>query len=251
MGSDGNLYYALVTQAVENANEAVDNVSRPVDTACQLVPWFYSVGFVLTFAPLFTKLMRVYRIFANESLKAIRITMGQMLMCIAVVLAIDAFIFCCGPRTILCFKREVLESDPYGNPVRSVGLCITKEDPFTYVGPIMGLHIVVLLVGNYLAYKTREIGTAFSESKYISIAMVSNLQVLALSIPVLLIVADNAQSNWFVRTGVVFLNDFTVLNLIFLPKFLDVTIGTNILGTEIKSMGGSSTVQTATHVTQS
>merc|ERR1712146_510876 len=153
MGSDGNLYYALVTQAVENANEAVDNVSRPVDTACQLVPWFYSVGFVLTFAPLFTKLMRVYRIFANESLKAIRITMGQMLMCIAVVLAIDAFILLLWTKNDpLFYEREVLESDPYGNPVRSVGLCITKEDPFTYVGPIMGLHIVVLLVGNYLAY---------------------------------------------------------------------------------------------------
>ena len=245
--SDGNLYYAKLTSAIDAASKTADDVlgtnssaSRPADLSCQMLPWFYSVGFVLTFAPLFTKLMRVYRIFANQSMKAIRITMPQMFGWIFGVLALDVLILAIWTSSDpIKYVREILEEDQYGHPKSSVGLCLTEDDPMPYIGAIMGFHILVLLVGNYLAYKTREVGTAFSESKYISIAMVSNLQVLALSIPVLIIVADNATSNFFVRAGVIFLNDFTVLNLIFLPKFLDVTLGLNILGTDIKSVSGT------------
>ena len=41
--------------------------------------------------------------------------------------------------------------------------------------------------------------------------MVSNLQVFALGIPVLLITGDDPEASFFVRSGVIFLNDFSVL----------------------------------------
>ena len=47
--------------------------------------------------------------------------------------------------------------------------------------------------------------------KWIAIAMVSNLQVFALGIPVLLITGDDPEASFFVRSGVIFLNDFSVL----------------------------------------
>ena len=64
--------------------------------------------------------------------------------------------------------------------------------------------------------------------------MISNLQVLTLAIPLLFLVADNPRSNFFVRSGVIFLNDFTVLVLIFVPKFLDSEFNLNILTTEVE-----------------
>ena len=71
--------------------------------------------------------------------------------------------------------------------------------------------------------------------------MISNIQVLLLGIPVILIVADDITPNYFVRTGVIFLNDFTVLALIFFPKILTVSFGVNILTDEVSySSSGTS-----------
>ena len=44
--------------------------------------------------------------------------------------------------------------------------------------------------------------------------LICYLQVIALALPVLVIVADNPTANMFVRGGVVFLNDLTVLDLL-------------------------------------
>jgi hypothetical protein len=51
-------------------------------------------------------------------------------------------------------------------------------------------------------------------------AMVSNLQVLCLAIPILIIVSENPGSNFFIRSGVIVLNDFSVQCFIFIPKIL-------------------------------
>ena len=45
----------------------------------------------------------------------------------------------------------------------------------------------------------------------------------------LLITAENARLDYFVKSGIVFLNDFTVLLLIFAPKFLAETLGIGTL----------------------
>lgn len=50
--------------------------------------------------------------------------------------------------------------------------------------------------------------------------MIGNLQVLALGIPVLAMVANDPVTNYFMRCGIIFLNDFGVLMFIFVPKFL-------------------------------
>jgi len=45
-------------------------------------------------------------------------------------------------------------------------------------------------------------------------------QVLALAVPVLFIVEDNTNASFFIRAGVIFLNDFTTQCFIFVPKIL-------------------------------
>ena len=214
--------------------EDEDHTLEEADTACMTVPVLYSLGFILTFAPLFTKLRRIHIIFINDSLRAIKVTWSSMMAVILSLLLIDGVIlFLWAKNDPVRYKRVDLISDMYG--VReSVGRCMTENNPFVFMGPIIALHVVVLLIGSHLAYLTRNIGTAFSESKYISISMISNLQVLTLAIPLLFLVADNPRSDFFVRAGVIFLNDFTVLLLIFVPKFLDSEFNMRILTTEVE-----------------
>ena len=113
---------------------------------------------------------------------------------------------------------------------KSKGLCSSKNgDSFLYFAIIIGIHAILLLYGNFIAYKCRHIDSRFAEVKFISIAMISNIQVLLLGIPVVIIVSGDNMANYFVRCGVLFLNDFTVLALIFLPKVLHVTFKMDIL----------------------
>merc|ERR1712072_798213 len=87
------------------------------------------------------------------------------------------------------------------------------------------------------AYKARSVSTEFSESKYVAIAMASNLQILVLGVPILIMVADSAISNYFVRAGIVFLNDGCVLMLI---KGVD---NADALGTSMGTSAGTTSTQ--------
>mmetsp|Transcript_17676 Transcript_17676/g.56429 ORF Transcript_17676/g.56429 Transcript_17676/m.56429 type:complete len:89 (-) Transcript_17676:150-416(-) len=80
-----------------------------------------------------------------------------------------------------------------------------------------------------------------SESKYVAVAMVSNLQVLALASPVLVIVSGQPIASMFLRSAVVFFNDFGVLLFIFVPKWQAFRKSYKI---ESSGMGTSATTKT-------
>ena len=79
----------------------------------------------------------------------------------------------------------------------------------------MLLHLMLLLVASYLCYVTRNIPTKFSEGKYVAIAMLSNLQIFVVGVPVLVILGSDPQSSFFVRSIIIWMNDFVVLACIF------------------------------------
>ena len=153
---------------------------------------------------------------------------------IVLLIAVDAIILLLWDSNApLRFVRKNIAYDRYGYLTESTGRCETESgDYVTFLAPLVSLPTLLLIAGNYLAYQVRNIATAFQESKYISIAMFSNLQVMALGLPVLFIVSDDAEIDYFVKCGIVFFNDFTVLMLIFLPKVIDKTFKLNMLNTE-------------------
>lgn len=53
------------------------------------------------------------------------------------------------------------------------------------------------------------------ESKYLAIALFSNLQIFVISIPILIIVGADPSSSLFIRAAVIFINDFAILAIIF------------------------------------
>ena len=193
---------------------------------CALLPVFYSLGFIVTFAPLWMKLKRVLNIVANsQQMKILKVPISTLLVRgFLPLLIVDGTILAIWSSSDpLTFERIVLVKDASTDlSLVSAGVCTTGETGNYFLAAIAVFHIGVLLMGNWYVYLSRNIGTAFSDSKYISIAMVSHIQILVMGIPILIIVADNVISNYFVRAGIIFLNDFTVLNFIFLPKILHV-----------------------------
>ncbi|GMH98252.1 hypothetical protein TrVE_jg14281 [Triparma verrucosa] len=202
--------------------EAIDYASK----YCMLVPAFYSVGFVFSFSALFAKITRIVKIFNNKKLSRVTITAWDMIKPIAVLLAIDVIILVLwgSDEDAKLTWQRIPDLEIKGYPVESTGTC-TSANPWPYLGPIVAIHFSVLLFGNIMCYKARNAGTAFSESKYVFIAMVSNLQIMALGLPLLFMVSENPVSNYFIRSGIIFMNDVGVMLLIFAPKLMLVYFG--------------------------
>lgn len=190
----------------------------------------YSFGFIFSFAALFAKVTRIVKIFGNKKLSRVTITWLDMMKPIVALLVVDVVILFiwAGSDSKLEWVREAKTVDSMGNVLESNGMCKSSGgSPWIFGSLILALHFCVLCYGNYMCYKGRNAGTAFSESKYVFMAMVSNLQIMALGVPMLIMVYDNPVSNYFMRTGIVFFNDVGVMLLIFVPKLLLVYFGSD------------------------
>jgi hypothetical protein len=217
---------------VDDDGNILYRTSDTASNSCMMVPTLYSLGFVFSFSALFAKVTRIAKIFGNKKLAKVTITALDMIKPIIGMLVLDGIIlllWSMDEKGKLIWMRIAESEDQYGNPESSNGMCTSIDGgaAWLYAGIILGIHVCTLLYGNYMCYKARNAGTAFSESKYVGIAMVSNLQILALGLPILIIVYDNPTTNYFVRAGIIFMNDFGVMMLIFVPKFQLVFFGSD------------------------
>lgn len=185
-------------------------------TACMAIPWLYSVGFCVTFGTLFTKIRRVYIIFKTSAqMKRVKVTFVESLAVVGFVLGIDLIILIVWTvMDPLQWQRTIKAADQFGEPLESEGYC-TSEHWLVFAGAIAALHLVLLLVASWMCYVSRHIPTKFSEGKYVSIAMLSNLQIFLVGIPVLIVVGSDPAASFFVRSVVIWMNDLVVVTLIF------------------------------------
>ena len=154
-------------------------IAQADDVNCMLQPTLYSLGFTFSFAALFAKITRIAKIFGNKRLSKVTITWIDMMKPIVALLLLDVVLLALwssDEKAALKWERVPKTVDSQGNVLESVGMC-TAENPWLYGALILALHFSVLVYGNYMCYKSRNVGTTFAEGKYVFMAMVSNLQV--------------------------------------------------------------------------
>lgn len=159
---------------------------------CAWIPWLYSVGFSITIGTLFAKLRRVYLIFKSSmKMKRIKVTVRETFGIIALILVVDfAILLSWTIVSPLEWHREVLLADQLGEPLESVGYC-TSDSSVVFAWMLAAYHFILLAISCYLCYVTRNISTQFSEAKYVGIAIVSNMQIFLVGLPVLFIVGQD------------------------------------------------------------
>jgi len=113
------------------------------------------------------------------------------------------------------FKRECVDNSAI--LCESIGSC-GGNNMTPFVSAIFGLHIFYLLYSLYVCYLARTLPQEFAEHKWITGATVSSLQVLVITPLLALIVWRKTTLLNFILGLSVFLNDITVLCMIFLPK---------------------------------
>ena len=178
---------------------------------------------------LFAKIYKIKVIFGNKKLQRMKVSFWDVAWPIFVLLILQGVIIIAWMAVNpLVWKRVVKTVDSYGHPLTSIGKCdVATSEPngWAFLAPLVLVQLLVLVVGNVFAFKTRRVPTSFQEGKYIALCMVGNLEVLFIGGLTVIIVADNPQASLIIRSAMVFLNDFGVLMFIFSPKVLSLHLG--------------------------
>jgi hypothetical protein len=218
----------------------------PANVACMSQVWLYSLGFTCSMGPLFAKTFRLSKL-ANTKLRRATMSNAQVLKYCAALVAVDlVLLIAWTAASPLKYFRDTQVTDAVGYPLVSVGLCRSEGDATPFVVLLGAFHLTVLLVGNYVCYTVRHLKkTVLSEGKYVSLAMFSNVQVLLLGIPLIVIASEDPTTSVFSRATVIFLIEVSTLLLIFIPKIIAWWTNADIMsGINGASGSGSSTKDT-------
>lgn len=101
----------------------------------------------------------------------------------------------------LQWMRDITSMDKFGASLESEGYC-SSEHWVVFAGIMAALHLGLMLLATYMCYRSRLIPTQFQEGRYLSIAMVSNLQIFSIGLPVLVILGSDPASSFFVRSAI-------------------------------------------------
>ena len=114
----------------------------------------------------------------------------------------------------LAWERVVIQADQFDVPLASVGHCVC--DSWIIFASLIGtLHLSLLATACVLCYKARKIPTMFQEGKFVSLAIMSNLQILIVGVPILVIVGSDTVASFAVRAAIIWMNDLAVILLVF------------------------------------
>ncbi|GMH73648.1 hypothetical protein TrST_g7185 [Triparma strigata] len=188
---------------------------------CMASYWLSVEGFVIIFSALFAKVWRINRIFHNPKLRRIKITAKDVLLPFFII-------WFCATLTLVLFTvlpdspefwNVELTFDQFGTIIQSSGKCTTQNSSDIYIGVLYGIQILVLVLACWQYYVARKISVEYSESTWISYAVLSVLQVMIISIPLEYMDTGTA-SKFFINIFRITIVAWSILGFIFVPKIV-------------------------------
>ena len=197
------------------------------DTACMSVPWLMSLGFTTSFAALFSKTWRVFRLVdAARRFQRVTITVRDVMGPFCILIMVNVITLLCW--TLIAPLRYVrtanLGTDDWNRVISTSGRCTeggsdTKGGSIPFAIILLSVDIGVLIIANIYAYKSRHIHTEYSESRYIAFVNGSILEAALIGIPVVTLVYDEPRPHYICVVLLIFVLCMAILIFIFYPKY--------------------------------
>ena len=194
-----------------------------LDASCSMTPWFFSLGFTMTFAALFSKLWRINQVLNvnHSSFRRVTIKVTDVLkpfavlsLCNMVILTVWQF---GGDRPE--WVRVVTERNRFDQAVSSSGACSNHgTSSIPYLISLIVVNGIALLLACYQAYIGRNVQTELNESKFIGMTMICICECCFFALPLLFISGSNRSGMLFVFTSIAFVICISTLSFIFVPK---------------------------------
>jgi hypothetical protein len=201
--------------------------------ACMAQVWCFGIGFALMYGALVVKMRKIKLVFESKtaltqrSLR--RVSPLRNFAVVAVIVLGEGAILAAWTLESPLVVTRVTFIGSEGRPL-SKSSCVGRNDlPFILL--TAGYHLVVLLYALRIAMQTSKLHTAFSEGKYLRIAIWNGLQFLIIA-SIVLFFTNETGTAMLVRGGAVTLHDITFLMLIFGPKLQMILFGSQTEGGE-------------------
>ena len=158
-------------------------------STCSALGWLWSFGFSLTFAPLFAKTWRIYRIFGRKKLSVVKISNKRLAMMVYAILLLDL--------VLMSAWQALSPMQPYtsvvytgSNPVveNNYSQCGVQGDGQTLLALVAVSKGVLLLFGALMAFTTRKVSSTFNESSGIALAIYNVLFSIGIIAPIILVI---------------------------------------------------------------
>jgi hypothetical protein len=187
------------------------------DAHCAASAWFLTLGFTMTFASLFIKTFRVWRIYARKNLRVLRMKDSQLLVAVGVFLLIDVIINAAW-QGATGLKSEVIVIDEYRPQYN-----YTRCDYSSSMGAVYA-HIAVksaiLLIGTVLTWVVRNVPTQFNESASMAAAIYNVSFIVCFIIPIIATDAGGRTASYLTRDFAIMFVVLATLGLLFFPKYM-------------------------------
>jgi hypothetical protein len=187
------------------------------DIGCMARPWLLSIGFTLCVSALFSKLLRINKLFHSQQFRRIKVREKDV-MCSTSMLVVLNIMFNVVWTAVdpLKWERVAVKGQPY----ITYGKCSLGDG---VVGRVMLSLVVSLCAISFImtcwqAFRARNISSEFSESKYLGIAIYSWSQLCLVGVPVLYLVDDsNVLAKYSLVVGLIFALCMSMLLVVFVP----------------------------------
>ncbi|GAB5368745.1 hypothetical protein AAMO2058_001346400 [Amorphochlora amoebiformis] len=192
-------------------------------SSCNMVIWSYGVGFALTCSAVMTKTWhaKTTLLGAYKTLKAIRTSSIKLVGLSASGVGIECIIITVWMSLYgFEWRRKCEERDMIGNCVKSRGYCHTENLSSLSI-PVILYHLLCMISALYMCYLARLLPETFAEIRWITTAMVSNLQILVIGIFLLYNLRDQPTNFYLVKSVCVFLGDGSIVLFLFLPRMFN------------------------------
>merc|ERR1719469_901177 len=148
------------------------------------MPWLLSVGFVLTFSALFSKILKVNTIVqASLRFKRVKLSLVDVLKPLVALSLINLILLSIWALVdpVKWVRTAAEETNKSWN---TYGACKAEgKASYIFITLILLINFGSLVMTLFQAYQARDIIDSISESKYIGIAAVSWLEVFIIAAP--------------------------------------------------------------------
>ena len=142
--------------------------SPPASASCSATLWTVVLAFTLTFAPLFLKVWRIWRIFERRQLTVVSIPDRQLFMVVAALLAVDCIVLA------LWQAQAPIVAELVSGPVSSSNTgvqymqCAIPSSSLPYLLVQCVFKGLLLLFGGLMAFSVRGVKGPYNESQVVS-----------------------------------------------------------------------------------
>lgn len=192
-----------------------------LDTACMTLPWFLSLGYSLIYVALFMKLWRINRVLQCSRVRRKSIGVKQVIWpCILLTTA------CVTVLTVWMavdpFQWERTPIDPDEPQGESYGQCSSSYDTI-FICILGAVTSTPLWMSMLMAYKTKDVDSRFSESRWAFMTIVFQFQILVVGIPILIIVKQKSKdATYMCSVLLIWTVSMSTVILMFGPKLVPI-----------------------------